>query len=55
MAERGVVVSYEAIRTWCSKFGGDYARRLPARQGRAGDTSHLDELTRKYTPMHRYR
>ncbi len=44
MAERGVTVSYETIRSWCRKFGGDYARRLRARQGRLGDTWHLDEV-----------
>jgi transposase-like protein len=26
--ERGVAVSYEAIRQWCRKFGQDYANRL---------------------------
>ena len=28
LAERGIIVSYEAIRRWCWKFGPDYARRL---------------------------
>ncbi len=28
LAERGITVSYEAIRLWCNKFGPDYARRL---------------------------
>ena len=44
LAERGVIVSYEAIRHWCAKFGPDYARKLRRRQGRLGDTWHLDEL-----------
>ena len=44
LAERGVTVTYEAIRQWCRKFGLDYARRLRHRQGRQGDTWHLDEL-----------
>ncbi len=44
LAERGVTVSYEAIRQWCQTFGLDYARRLRRRQGRLGDTWHLDEL-----------
>ncbi len=26
LAERGVTVSYEAIRQWCQSFGLDYAR-----------------------------
>ena len=44
LAERGVTVTYEAIRQWCRKFGLDYARRLRHPQGRQGDTWHLDEL-----------
>ena len=44
LAQRGVTVTYEAIRQWCRKFGLDYARRLRHRQGRQGDTWHLDEL-----------
>ena len=44
LAERGVTVTYEAIRQWCRKFGLDYARRLRHRRGRQGDTWHLDEL-----------
>jgi hypothetical protein len=28
LAERGIVVSYEAIRQWCLKFGPEYARTL---------------------------
>ncbi len=44
LAERGVIVSHEAIRLWCGKFGVDYARRLRRRQGRLGDTWFLDEV-----------
>jgi hypothetical protein len=44
LAERGIIVSYEAIRQWCSKFGPDYARPLKKKQGRLGDTWYLDEL-----------
>ena len=44
LAERGILVSYETIRQWCQKFGPEYARRLKRRQGRLGDTWHLDEL-----------
>ena len=39
-----VAVSYETIRNWCSKFGGEYARRLRKQQGSAGDTWYLDEV-----------
>lgn len=44
LAERGVIVSYETIRQWSRKFGAEYARGLKRRQGRLGDTWHLDEL-----------
>ena len=44
LAERGITVTYEAIRQWCLTFGIDYARRLRSRRGRQGDTWHLDEL-----------
>jgi putative transposase len=44
LAERGIIVSYETIRIWCKKFGPGYARNLKGRQGRLGDTWHLDEV-----------
>jgi len=44
LAQRGINVSYETVRQWCRKFGIEYARRLRRRQGRLGDTWHLDEL-----------
>ena len=44
LAERCIVVTYETIRHWCQKFGPDYVRKLKRRQGRLGDTWHLDEL-----------
>ena len=44
LAERGITVSYETIRQWCWKFGTEYARTLKRREGRLGDTWHLDEL-----------
>ena len=33
LAQRGIIVSYEAIRRWCRKFGPDYARRLKKKLG----------------------
>jgi putative transposase len=45
LAERDVIVSYELIRQWCLKFGPHYAKQLRKRQGRLGDTWHMDELT----------
>ena len=44
LAQRGITVSYEAIRQWCQRFGPTYTRILRRRQGRLGDTWHLDEL-----------
>ena len=44
MAERGIVVSYEAIRRWCRTFGPEFARRLRGKAGRGGDIWHLDEV-----------
>ena len=44
LAERGIIVCYGTIRHWRQKFGLDYARTLKRRQGRLGDTWHLDEL-----------
>ncbi len=42
--ERGVVVTYEAIRKWCHKFGQPYANQLRRRRPRPGDKWHLDEM-----------
>ena len=44
LAQRGITVSYEAIRLWCLTVGSVYARRLKRRQGRLGDIWHLDEV-----------
>ncbi len=44
LAQRGITVSYEAIRLWCLTFGPAYARRLKRRQSRLGDIWHLDEV-----------
>jgi putative transposase len=44
LIERGVDVTYEAIRQWSIKFGAQYARRLKRRQDQLGDPCHLDEL-----------
>jgi transposase-like protein len=37
LAERGVVVSHEAIRQWCMKFGAGFGAGLRRRRVRAGD------------------
>jgi putative transposase len=41
---RGVIVTYEAIRKWCLKFGQAYANQLRRRRPRPGDKWHLDEV-----------
>jgi putative transposase len=47
LAERGVQVSYEAIRLWCLKFGPAFATALRRRRARAADKWHLDEVQLK--------
>jgi putative transposase len=44
MLQRGVIVSYETVRRWCSKFGQAYANGLRRRRPQAGDKWHLDEV-----------
>lgn len=44
LSERGILVSYEAIRLWCRKFGPGYARYLRRNRGRSGDSWFLDGL-----------
>jgi putative transposase len=41
---RGIIVTYEAIRQWCHKFGQAYANQLRRRRPRPGDKWHLDEV-----------
>jgi putative transposase len=42
--ERGVIVTYETIRCWCDKFGGNFAHRVKAARRKPGSTWHLDEM-----------
>jgi putative transposase len=44
LCARGVLVTYEAIRKWCRKFGQPYANQLRRRRPEPGDTWHLDEV-----------
>jgi putative transposase len=44
MAERGVILTYEAVRYWCRKFGQAYANQLRRRRPQPGDKWHLDEV-----------
>ncbi|GHO71736.1 hypothetical protein KSC_106280 [Ktedonobacter sp. SOSP1-52] len=43
LAQRDIVVTYEAVRQWCFKFGQRYANELRHRRPRCGGTWHLDE------------
>ena len=52
--ERGVVLSYETVRRWCLKFGGEYARRLKRRRAQPGDKWHLDEVFLNIVGERRY-
>jgi putative transposase len=54
MLERGVTVSYETIRGWCQKFGGEYSKRLRKCRGPVGDTWHLDEVYLKIDGRNQY-
>jgi putative transposase len=42
---RGVIVTYEAIRKWCRKFGQGYANQLRRRRPQPGDKWHLAEVS----------
>ena len=44
LAERGITVSYEAIRLWCNKFGLKHVRRLKKKDQGYGDTFFIDEV-----------
>ena len=43
LAERGVLLSHEAVRYWWQKFGQAYANQLRRRRPRPGDKWHMDE------------
>jgi putative transposase len=54
MLTRGVVVTYETIRSWGATFGLDYANQLRARHPRPGDKWHLDEVFIKINGITHY-
>ena len=54
MLERGVVLSYETVRRWCKKFGGEYARRLKRRRAQPGDKRRVDEVFLSINGERRY-
>ena len=44
LSQRGIEVSYEAIRLWCNKFGLKYAEQLRRKHQGYGDTFFIDEV-----------
>ena len=44
LAERGIDVTYEAIRLWFNRFGPKYATRLKRKHRGYGDTFFIDEV-----------
>jgi putative transposase len=44
LLERGIVVSYETVRRWATKFGPEYARRIKRKRPSRRDIWHLDGL-----------
>src|ERR1700731_4693562 len=44
LAERGLDISYETVRSWVLKFGPVIPRRLRRRRPRPSDRWHLDEM-----------
>ena len=41
---RGVCVSYETIRSWCTKFAHHFAEIIKKRQRKPTDKWHIDEM-----------
>ena len=45
LAQRGIIVSHQTIRSWAEKFGRQFARNIRKRSaGKFGDKWHLDEV-----------
>ena len=54
LAERGIIVTREAIRLWCIKFGAIYTRRLKRKHRGYGDTFYIDEVFVKINGKQHY-
>ena len=54
LAERGVDASYEAIRSWCLKFGRQIAGNLKRRKLAPSPRWHLDEMVSRIGGRHVY-
>jgi putative transposase len=44
LAERGITVTHESIRSWCRKFGSEFAAKLRRCRPKPGGIWHLDEV-----------
>src|SRR5271163_1802116 len=54
LAERGLDVSYETVRSWVLKFGSIIARRLRRSRPRPSTRWHLDEMVVWIASKHMY-
>ena len=54
LAERGITVTYEAVRLWCNKFEPKYAQRLRRKHQGYGDTFFIDEVFVKIQGVQHY-
>ena len=44
LAERGIIVSYETIRSWVNRFGPQFAAKIRRTRPSPADKWHLDEM-----------
>jgi transposase-like protein len=54
LAERGLDVSYETVRSWVLKFGPIIAHRLRRSRPRPSSRWHLDEMVVRIAGRHMY-
>jgi hypothetical protein len=54
LAERGLDISYESVRSWVLKFGPAIARALRQCRPRPSDRWHLDEMVIRIAGKHMY-
>src|SRR3974390_3451145 len=54
LAERGLDLSYESVRSWVLKFGPAIAWRLRWTRPRPSDRGHLGEMVARIAGQHMY-
>ena len=47
LAYRNIIVSHEAIRSWCFKFAAHFKEVIRKRERKASDKWHLDQMNIK--------